>query len=574
MKPCAMALTGLSCLLLAACGAGGGSGGSGNGNGNLPPLPAPDGQGHPGPAAGSQRAGTSYDVTLTAADGETIVLTVHEPAELVGGQKYPVLLHGSGFSIPRITAAMRNFAAPAGTPLADGQTSKQYTDAGYGVVSFDQRGFGNSSGTVTIMDPDKDGPNLLQVVDWVDANLDWTARRDGNLLLGAYGGSYGGGYQLMLNNIDPRRRLDAIVPSITWYDLSYSLGAGDVPKAGYGLALTAAGEVGSGLEMDPAALAVLQHGLTDNRYSEEDNAMLRYHSNRYFCDGVTQAGKRAAVHPPKVDALFFQGMYDVLFNLNEAKANHECLSAAGGDVRLFTYNVGHVLPGGVGLISGGLSGPLDLSRCGPYEAGAMSLQWFDAKLKRDPAAVAAVTGFPEHCITLGSNAEGVVVDRIKTGGTAAEVPATLVPLLVPVALTSVPLYTATEDGTVVAGIPSATLVLENPAPVPGLPDGLPLGVSTSDAFVFVSLAHSRSGAPSQLEILGDQVRPVRGFGSHTLELNGIGVKLNAGDRIDLLVTQASLPQYPLIIPRNPLLPAVRVSGSVQLPVLGAVETVH
>jgi ABC-2 type transport system ATP-binding protein len=469
---------------------------------------------------------------------------------------------------------MRNFAAPAGTPLVDIQTSKQYTDAGYAVVSFDQRGFGTSSGTVTIMDPDKDGPNLLQVVDWIDANLDWTARRDGNLVLGAYGGSYGGGYQLMLNNIDPRRRLDAIVPQITWYDLSYSLGSGDVPKAGYGLALTALGEVLSGLEMDPAALAVLQHGLTNNRYSEEDKSMLRYHSNRYFCEGISQAGKRAATHPPKVDALLLQGMYDVLFNLNEAKANYDCLSESGGDVRLLTYNIGHVLPGGVGLISGGLSGPADFARCGPWEAGTVSLQWFDAKLKRDPAAIAALREVPEHCITLSSNAEGVVVDRIQTGGTNAEVPSTPVPLLLPVTLTPVPLYTATEDGIVVAGIPTATLTLANPLPLPGLPDGLPLGVSTSDAFVFVSLARSRAGLPSQLETLGDQVLPVRGFGTHVVELGGIGVKLNAGDRIDLLVTAASLPQYPLIIARNPLLPVVNVSGSVQLPVLGGVPTVH
>lgn len=566
-----LALAGLSCLLLSACG-----GGSSDtaGSSTLPPLPAPDGQGRPGPAAGSQRAGQSYDVTLEAADGETIAFTVHEPAELVGGQKYPLLLNGPGFGGTRIGASQRNFAAPAGTPLVDTATSKQYTDAGYGVIAFDQRGFGGSSGTVTIMDPDQDGRNLVQIVDWAESNLDWAARRDGNLLLGAYGASYGGGYQLMLNNIDPRRRLDAIVPSITWHDLSYSLGAGDVPKAGYGLALTAAGEASSGLQMDPSVLAILQHGLTDNRYSEDDNALLRYHSNRYFCDGVTQPGKRDATPPPKVDALFFQGMYDVLFNLNEAKANHECLSASGGDVRLFTYNIGHVLPGGVGLISGGLSGPSDFSRCGPYEAGAMSMQWFDAKLKRDPAAIAAVSAFPEHCITLSSNAEGVVVDRIKTGGTDAAVPSTPVPLLVPLALVTVPLYTATENGTVVAGVPTATLTLENPLPIPGLPDGLPLGVSTSDAFVFVSLARSRAGLPSQLETLGDQVIPVRGFGTHTVELAGIGVKLNAGDRINLQVTMASLPQYPLIIPRNPLLPVVNVAGSVQLPVLGAVETVH
>lgn len=567
MNTFAKALAGLACLALSACG-----GGSGTSNNNLPPLPARDGQAQPGPAVGSQRAGSSYDVSITAADGKRIAFTVHEPAELVGGQKYPLLLHAPGFGGTRIDASQRAFAAPEGTPLVDGQTAQQYLDAGYGVLSFDQRGFGETEGTVTVMDPDQDGDNIVRIVDWAESNLDWLAFRDGNLVLGAYGGSYGGGYQLLLNNIDPRRRLDAIVPSVTWFDLAYSLGSGDVPKAGYGLALTAAGEASSGGEMDPSITAILQHGLTDNRFTDEDTALLRYHSNRYFCDGVTQPGKRAAVHPPKVDALFFQGMYDVLFNLNEAKANYDCLSAGGGDVRLFTYNVGHVLPSGLGLISGGFSAPADFSRCGPYEAGAMTLQWFNAKLKGDAQAIATVQSYPEHCITLSSNAEGVVVDQIRTGGTNAEVPSTPVPLLLPTNMT-VPLYTATV-ATVVAGIPTATLTLANPVPAPEMPDGLPLGVSTSDAFVFVSLVRSRAGMPSQLEILGDQVRPVRGFGTHTIELNGIGVKLDAGDRLELLVTAASLPQYPLIVARNPLLPAIDVSGSVQLPMLGAVATVH
>lgn len=565
MKQLAMALSGLSCLVLAACGGGAADSSTAT---DLSPLPARDGQGQPGPAAGSERAGTSYDVKLVAADGETIAFTVHEPAQLVGGEKYPLLLQAPGFGGTRINAAQRNFASPAG----DAGSSKQYTDAGYGVISFDQRGFGESSGTVTIMDPDQDGRNLVQIVDWAEANLDWLAYRDDNLVLGAYGGSYGGSYQLMLNNVDPRHRLDAIIPSITWYDLSYSLGSGGVPKSEYGLGLTASGELNSGGEMDPSIRAILTHALTDNRFTEEDQSLLRYHSNRYFCDGVSEPGRRTASPPPKVDALLFQGMHDVLFNFNEAKANYDCLSAAGGDVRLFTYSIGHVLPSGFGLVSGGFSGPTDASRCGPYESGAMSRQWFDAKLKGDPTAVAAVQEFPEHCLTLASNAEGVVVDHISTGGTHAEVPSTPVALLLPTSMT-VPLYTATGDS-VVAGIPTATLTLENPAPAPGLPDGLPLGVSSEDAFVFVALSLSRGGAPSQLEIIDDQVRPLRGFGTHTLELNGIGEKLRAGDRIDLLVTAASLPQYPLIVARNPLLPVINVSGSVQLPVLGPVATVH
>lgn len=576
----------LAALLLVACSEGANSpavggnlvdGGSGSGAPDggtpapgLPPLPAPDGQALASPPVGSSRAGVSYDVMLTAADGETIAFTVHEPLQMVGGRKVPLLLNGPGFGMSRINRSMRNFNAPAGTPLLDIATSRQYTDAGYGVVAFDQRGFGQSTGEVTIMDPDRDGRNLIQIVDWMEANLDWAMFRDNNLVLGAYGGSYGGGYQLLLNNIDPRRRLDAIVPSITWNDLSYSLNVGDVPKSGYALALAALGEVSSGLQFDPRVRAILVEAVSQGRIGAAGNSLLRYHSNRYFCDGVTDPGRRTATRPPPVDALLFQGMFDVLFNLNEALANYDCLSASGGDVRLLTYNVGHVLPAGVGLISNGVSSLADAARCGPHLAGPLSVQWFDAKLRREPAAMAAVNALPEHCITISSTGEGVELPGIPVGGATYNLPATLVASVLPVQV-PVTLFRATAP-TVIAGIPTATLTITNPTPDLQTPDGLPLGVSSDDAIVFVSFGRSRLGLPSNLEVIGDQVRPLRGLGTHVIELHGIGLKLEAGEQLQLLLSAASLPQYPAEVARNPLLLAVRVEGSVQVPVLGDVAT--
>jgi ABC-2 type transport system ATP-binding protein len=561
-------------VLMAGCG--GGGSGSSSSSSALPPLPAADGQGQPGPAIGASRAGTSYDVTIKADDGNNIAFTVHEPLTLAGGQKYPLLMNGPGFGLVRANAQQRDFAAPAGTPLADIGTTKQFTDAGYGVISFDQRGFGQSGGQVSVMDPDRDGPNLIKIVDWAESNLDWLQYRDSSLVLGAYGGSYGGMYQFLLNNIDPRHRLKAIAPSIAPNELGYSLGSGDAPKSGYGIALTAAGETSSTVfgngGMDPAVLAVLTDGLQNNRFTAADYALLHYHSNAYFCDSVTQSGKRAATHPPKVDALILQGMADALFNLNEAKANYDCLAASGGDVRLFSYVIGHVLPaGGGGLIPAGVPGQSDYYRCGPYVADAMQKTWFDAKLKQDPAAIAALAKTPGTCINLGPSGEGVVVNAVPVGGSNIAVPVTMVPELLPVPMT-VPLYTATAN-TVVAGIPTATLTLANPAATPELPDALPLGVSSSDALVYVSIGVSRAGAiPAALEILGDQIRPVRGFGTQTVQLNGIGVKLAAGDQLQLVLSGQALTQYPLIIVRNPLLPLLNVSGTVQLPVLGDVPT--
>lgn len=69
------------------------------------------------------------------------------------------MLHGHGYGGSR-----------AQTP---GGILKRLVDNGAGVISIDQRGFGESGGTVRVLDPDFEGQDLLQILDWAEANLDW-----------------------------------------------------------------------------------------------------------------------------------------------------------------------------------------------------------------------------------------------------------------------------------------------------------------------------------------------------------------------------------------------------------------
>ncbi|MGQ0700916.1 MAG: CocE/NonD family hydrolase [Panacagrimonas sp.] len=529
-----------------------------------------DGQGLPAPASGTSRRGTSYGVFLTSASDKRIAITVFEPRDFVGGTRYPLILHSHGFGLSRATSPFGTLGPVGAIPSAIVSINdvllgdiRPYLDAGYGVISIDQRGFGQSLGTVRVMDPDFEGQDLIQIVDWAEANLDWLSYKDGNVRLGAIGGSYGGGYQLLLNAIDPKRRLDAIVPQFTWHDLNYSLAPGDVPKSTYGALLGLAGE--SRLRFDPEFLQGLLGGVVMNRLSPELSDALGYHSSRYFCDGRTVPPHRPATAPPQVDALFLQGAHDVLFNINEGYANHQCLKRAGGDVRLFVDRLGgHPLPSGTGLLIPLPLAPDNVTRCGPYNKLDMSLAWFAAKLKDQPDALA---GVPEFCVALDSALDAIAPSDIKVGGTPVSIPgrALALNLLGAVALPRT-IYTADSEQ-VLAGIPTATLTLGKALGLPIDPNLPALGID--DPIIFVGLGHSRGLLPGLLDLMGDQIRPVRGLGTHEIELNGIAARLAPGDRIVLLVYGLH-PQFLLSGSRDISTLLIDVEGEIRLPLLGAV----
>jgi ABC-2 type transport system ATP-binding protein len=274
-------------------------------------------------------AGRHYDVTLPSESGKNIVFEVFEPATINCGQKsagaHPLILHGHGLG---------------GSRVSDTDTEGEYSSTaidrmvagGYPVISIDLRGFGDSNGTVRVLDPDVEGLDLLQIIDWAEENLDYVAWRDEstgefasrpddhasiagnvNLLMGSVGSSYGGGYQMLIHGIDEKQRLDAMVPDITWHNLPYSLNQGDVVKSSWALLLTAGAEAGSyppGVEnsfedlsslmtfqnvdieafdspiargLDPFVVETLARGVLINEFPRDALGWFTYHSPSYWC---------------------------------------------------------------------------------------------------------------------------------------------------------------------------------------------------------------------------------------------------------------------------------------------------
>ncbi|WP_420466722.1 CocE/NonD family hydrolase [Panacagrimonas sp.] len=260
-----------------------------------------------------------FDGTIPAPDGRVIGITVYQPA-LAADEAAPLVLHGHGFGLARA----RNFEG--GNPLGNflsadvtGDAATAAWNAGYYVISFDQRGFGQSSGPVTVMDPDVDGRNISAIIDWAETTLPHLARSGGDPLVGAVGLSYGGGFQLIGSSVDAR--FDAIVPTATWNDLRYSLAPAGVPKTIW-LDILFVGAAPAAFQFVPFVYtAYLQATL--GTVSAETLAQFERRSLASFCAGNRADGRGA----PAVDAFFVQGSNDVLFNFNEAADNLACLRA-------------------------------------------------------------------------------------------------------------------------------------------------------------------------------------------------------------------------------------------------------
>ncbi|HCS27974.1 MAG TPA: hypothetical protein DIW43_11005 [Spongiibacteraceae bacterium] len=476
--------------------------------------------------------GVSRDITISSnVDGEDISFTLHEPDVLEPGQSYPLILEGHGYGGSKVNAASRS-SGRLYNLLANG----------YGVLSIDQRGFGESGGTVRLFDPRLEGQDLLQILDWAEdaTNIPWLDKSDGDIVLGAIGGSYGGGYQHTIYALDPDKRIDALAPEITWHDLRYSLFSGQVFKTYWATLLSAAGNALG--NQDPQVNQGLLEGLLLNELSEENLQLLYEVSLISHCEkanAFSHNGQGVALDP--VPALYWQSARDTLFNMNDARDNADCLKALGGDVRLLTKTNGHDAGDG--------------ERCGDLDKVQSIRDWFDEKLKGEAGKASYI---PNYCFTLGeSGTDAVITDDFPTNINGFMVPEQSITAFSHVdQANSILLSTTGSAGAVLAGVPKVTLT------VSGLTELVPV-----DPILFLGIGIRSAGSSSDTLVMGNQVRPMRGFGNHEIELTGVNVRLQPGDEVRLLIYSGDNDRYPNSGSRVPV--QVTVAGSAELPLLAA-----
>lgn len=290
-----------------------------------------------------------------------IVGDLYVPNNASASNRMPAVLSTNGFG---------------GSKADQAGLSKLFASRGYVALSYSGLGFGGSSCKITLDDPDYDGKAAAQLIDFLGGAKGIAFKDDEqgrpvtfkkvkldgpeDPRVGMFGVSYAGEVQYAAASVTPK--LDAIVPIITWNDLSYSLGPNNTDqfllpgqnqngvstrtpgavKTNWALAFSAIGltsDVPNQQPENPApcpnfadfVCPALITGASTGALSDDAVAKLRDASVASYQDNV------------KIPTLILQGQADTLFNLNEAVATYQALNKQqpATDVKMSWINYGH-----------------------------------------------------------------------------------------------------------------------------------------------------------------------------------------------------------------------------------------
>jgi len=370
-----------------------------------------------------------------------------------GSATFPVVLNAPGYGLTRIHDVASDGTLHPNDEMFLGlmQLIPALPYYGYVVISFDERGMGdsvpgrnnkNGGGYARVIDPAMETQDARGVLDWAYTNAakyriqtepDTGISKD--IKVGTIGISYGAGFQLPLAALDPR--IDAIVPAGAWHDLAYSLLPGDAVKSNWigtlctggavdmqqtALVLALCNVVGPGdanaADFRSLTDVLVGTGTSTPRTVSKDSLVNFFytHGMNYFQHQENTGGDWISMDEsptngqqfpnglglgrselPKlrhVPALFLQGNRDVLFNLTEAYWNWRYFRQNAtddlqrSDVRVLSNEGGHI---NFAIGQPGIASGTPF--CGTADAVHASLGWFDHYLKGlDTDAYAAIPG--------------------------------------------------------------------------------------------------------------------------------------------------------------------------------------
>jgi ABC-2 type transport system ATP-binding protein len=297
----------------------------------------------------------TVNVTVGPDDDQSCVVDadLYKPDGVTRTRKAPAILSTNGFGGSKDDS---NEAA----------IGRGFVRQGYVVLTYTGLGFPNSGCKITLDDPDYDGKAGKQMVDVLAGKKSYVSaagkeRRvrfvakeaPGDPRVGMIGGSYGGQIQYAVAMQD--KRLDALIPIITWNDLSYSLAPNNTDLA-HGVTYRTPGvakkqwidlffgagiaDGAQGTSIDPS-----RNTGCPNFRDEACAAATRLNSAGYPDQATLDLARHASVTSYidriKAPTLLVQGQKDTLFNLQEAVATYRGLRAHGTPTRMVWQSWGH-----------------------------------------------------------------------------------------------------------------------------------------------------------------------------------------------------------------------------------------
>lgn len=244
-----------------------------------------------------------------------------------------------------------------GSKKSVGGVAARLADEGYIALAYSARGFGGSTGTISINAPDFEIADASAMIDLLADRSEVLQDSAGDPRVGIYGRSYGGALTLLTAGYDDR--VDAIAPGSTWNSLVSALfpnnvgappaetPAADPPPADDGVfkrlwantffesgggTVPAPGEPASsgdcGRFRPDFCSAFLQSAVT-GQLTPELKSLLDASSPASVLDKIT------------APTFLTQGEGDSLFPLSEADANARGIAANGTPVKIIWYSGGH-----------------------------------------------------------------------------------------------------------------------------------------------------------------------------------------------------------------------------------------
>jgi ABC-2 type transport system ATP-binding protein len=368
------------------------------------------------------------DLTFTVATGPdgatrcTIDADLYLPSSASPTSRVPAILTTNGFG---------------GSKADQAGLGRAFAERGYAVLSYTGLGFPDSGCKITLDDPQYDGRAAGQLISFLggsgsathagapyampdvvvhDATDHAGVAQADDPRVGMVGGSYGGQIQFATAKVD--KRLDAIVPIITWNDLQYSLAPNNTSLRGVTPSVPGTEKIGwtslffgvgiadgvQGASIDPSRDVGCPNFRTEACAAKVQLDAFGYPS----ADTVALTDQVSVGHyldDVVVPTLLLQGENDTLFNLQEAAATYAGLKARGTPVAMVWQSWGHSgstpAPGELDLTGGDIEGTY---------LGQRIKSWFDHYLKDSAVGTGPAFAYFRDWVDYTGNARPAYVE--------------------------------------------------------------------------------------------------------------------------------------------------------------------